>query len=137
VDANILLKFLPPPQRSVDRVLIDNTAVEQAVFWDLLIERNRAERYLQDSLGFCAETGWKVIFTIALVPSTVPGRLYSSEPVSPPGLGDLRRASSLTNKHCVGLKEKPPRRCQNKADGYERCAPPVGFALVPSSPIHM
>lgn len=43
VDANILLKFLPPPQRSVDRVLIDNAAMEQAVFWDLLMERNRAE----------------------------------------------------------------------------------------------
>lgn len=34
--------------------------------------------------------------------------------MSPPGLGDIRGASSLTNKPCVGLKEKPPRRCQNK-----------------------
>lgn len=43
-----------------------------------------------------------------------PGRFYSGDAVSPPGLGDIRGASSLTNKPCVGLKEKPPRRCQNK-----------------------
>lgn len=36
IDANILLEFLPPPQRSKHRVLVDNPAVEQAVFWDLL-----------------------------------------------------------------------------------------------------
>lgn len=36
VDADILLEFLPAPQRSVHRVLIDDPAVEQAVFWDLL-----------------------------------------------------------------------------------------------------
>ncbi len=41
VDADILLKLLP--QRSIHRVLVDNPAVEQAVFWDLLIGRNRAE----------------------------------------------------------------------------------------------
>lgn len=51
----------------------------------------------------------------ALVSSTGPGRLYSAGPGSPPGLGDLTRASSLTNKQCVGLREKPPRRCQNKS----------------------
>lgn len=51
----------------------------------------------------------------ALVSSTEPGRLYTDGAVSPPGPSDLRRASSLTNKHCVGLKEKPPRRCQNKS----------------------
>ena len=50
-----------------------------------------------------------------LISSTRPGRLYSNRPVSPPGLCDLRRASSLTNKRCVGMKEKPPRRCQNKS----------------------
>lgn len=43
VDANILLEFLPAPQRSIHRVLVDNPAVEQAVFWDLLMGRNRAE----------------------------------------------------------------------------------------------
>lgn len=43
VDANILLKFLPASQRSVHRVLIENPTVEQAVFWDLLMRRNRAE----------------------------------------------------------------------------------------------
>lgn len=52
---------------------------------------------------------------VALVSCTEPGRLYSGGPVSPPGLSDISRASSLTNKHCVGLKEKPPRRCQNKS----------------------
>lgn len=36
VDADVLLQFLPTPQRSVYRVLIDNPAVEQAVFWNLL-----------------------------------------------------------------------------------------------------
>lgn len=36
VDADILLEFLSAPQRSVHRVLVDNPAVEQAVFWDLL-----------------------------------------------------------------------------------------------------
>lgn len=43
VDADILLKFLPASQRSVHRVLIENPTVEQAVFWDLLMRRNRAE----------------------------------------------------------------------------------------------
>lgn len=51
----------------------------------------------------------------ALFSSTESGRLYSGEGVSPPGLSDIRRASSLTNRHCVGLKEKPPRSCQNKS----------------------
>lgn len=37
IDANILLEFLPPPQRSIHRVLIDDPAMEQAVFWDLLM----------------------------------------------------------------------------------------------------
>lgn len=36
VDADILLDFLPAPQRSEHRVLIDNPTVEQAVLWDLL-----------------------------------------------------------------------------------------------------
>lgn len=37
VDADILLELLlPPPQRSVHRVLKDHPAVEQAVFWNLL-----------------------------------------------------------------------------------------------------
>lgn len=36
VDADIFLEFLPPPQRSVHRVLEDNPTVEQAVFWNLL-----------------------------------------------------------------------------------------------------
>lgn len=43
VDADILLEFLPAPQRSVHGVFKDNPAVEQAVFWDLLMGRNRAE----------------------------------------------------------------------------------------------
>lgn len=44
------------------------------------------------------------------------GPLYSGEARSPPGHGDIKRASSMTNERCVGLKEKPPRRCQNKRD---------------------
>ncbi len=43
VDANVLLEFLPAPQRSVHRVLKDHPAVEQAVFWHLLTGRDRAE----------------------------------------------------------------------------------------------
>lgn len=43
VDADIFLELLPAPQRSVHRVLVDNPAVEQAVFWDLLMGRNSAE----------------------------------------------------------------------------------------------
>lgn len=37
VDANILLQFLPAPQWSVHRVLKDDSAVEEAVVWDLLV----------------------------------------------------------------------------------------------------
>lgn len=44
VDADVLLQFLPAPQRSVYRVLIDNPAVEQAVFWDLLTGRKKKLR---------------------------------------------------------------------------------------------
>ena len=43
VDADILLQFLPSPQRGIHRVLIDHPAVEQAVFWYLLMGCNRAE----------------------------------------------------------------------------------------------
>lgn len=43
VDADILLQFLPSPQGSVNRVLKDDPAVEQAVLWDLLLGRGRAE----------------------------------------------------------------------------------------------
>lgn len=79
--------------------------------------------------GFCADTGFKEIFTMfaswvldRLVCCLVewaaflhrPGQFYSRDAVSPPGLSDIRGASSLTNKPCVGLKEKPPRCCQNK-----------------------
>lgn len=42
VDANILLQFLPAPHGREHRVLVDNPAVEQAVFWDLLMGRDRA-----------------------------------------------------------------------------------------------
>lgn len=42
VDADVLLEFLPAPQRSVHRVFIDDPAVEQAVLWDLLLGRDRA-----------------------------------------------------------------------------------------------
>lgn len=37
VDADILLELLSAPQRSVHGVLINNPAVKQAVFWDLLM----------------------------------------------------------------------------------------------------
>lgn len=50
-----------------------------------------------------------------LLSSTGPGWFYSRRTVSPPVLGDIRRASSLTYRRCVGLKEKPPRRGQNKS----------------------
>lgn len=49
IDTNVLLEFLPTPQRSVHRVLIYNPAVEQAVFRDLLrykvmaIDKDRGE----------------------------------------------------------------------------------------------
>lgn len=43
VDADVLLEFMPSPQRSIYGVLVENFAVEQAVFWDLLMGRNRAE----------------------------------------------------------------------------------------------
>lgn len=36
IDANILLDLLAAPRRSEHRVFVDNPAVEQAVFWDLL-----------------------------------------------------------------------------------------------------
>lgn len=80
--------------------------------------------------GFCADTGFKEIFTmfaswgLGLVVCCLvrwaaflhrPGQFYSGDAVSPPGLSDVRGASSLTNKPCVGLKEKPPRYCQNKS----------------------
>ena len=42
VDADVLLQFLPAPQRSVHGVLVHDPAVEQAVFWDLLMGRDRA-----------------------------------------------------------------------------------------------
>lgn len=42
VNANIFLEFMSAPQRSVHRVLVDDPAVEQAVFWDLLMRRNGA-----------------------------------------------------------------------------------------------
>lgn len=89
--------------------------------------------------GFCADTGWKVIFTmtalfcvyfasfagerssVSLLPNAPSrGRFYSCRTHSPPGLNDIRRASSLTNKPCVGPGEKPPRRCHNKSTGIEK-----------------
>lgn len=42
VDADVFLEFLPPPQRSIHRVLKDNPTMEQTVFWDLLMGCNRA-----------------------------------------------------------------------------------------------
>lgn len=59
VDADVLLEFLPAPQRSVHRVLKDNPAVEQAVFWYLLTGRDRAELACVN-LGsiFCSLTLW-------------------------------------------------------------------------------
>lgn len=53
VDADILLEFLPAPQRSVHRVLIDNSAVERGVFWDLLMGRNRAVLACDSYFRFC------------------------------------------------------------------------------------
>lgn len=62
IDANILLDLLAAPHRSEHRVFVDNPAVEQAVFWDLLMGRNRAELESDSyfkflylcSLNFCA-----------------------------------------------------------------------------------
>lgn len=53
-------------------------------------------------------------FSSAL-PSTAPGGLYIDGAASPPGICDIRRASSLTYERCVGMREKPPRRLQHKS----------------------
>lgn len=51
VDADVLLQFLPAPQRSVYRVLVDNPAVEQAIFRDLLTGREKAALTSDGYLG--------------------------------------------------------------------------------------
>lgn len=44
IDANVLLKLLlPSPQRIVQRILVDNPAVEEAVFRSLLLEGKAAQ----------------------------------------------------------------------------------------------
>lgn len=40
VDADVLLQFLAAPQRRVKGILINDPAVEQAVFWNLLMGEN-------------------------------------------------------------------------------------------------
>ena len=65
-------------------------------------------------LAQCVTALSRIWFSL-MVSTTGPGCFYSGEAGSPPGLCDLRRASSLTNKRCVGLREKPPHRCQNKS----------------------
>lgn len=40
VDADVLLQFLPAPQRRINGILINDPAVEQAVFWNLLLGQN-------------------------------------------------------------------------------------------------
>ena len=90
------------------------------VFIDLfvgLLRRNWLESDLHHVCLFSVQCLLCLCFAglVKLVSSTEPGRLYSGGAGSPPGLSDLRRASSLTNKHCVGLEEKPPRRCHNKS----------------------
>ena len=96
--------------------------------------------------GFCAETGWKVIFTMfvfkialsliwfsKLLYCTEPAWLYSEGPASPPGPGDIRRASSLTNERCVGPEEKPPLCCQNKCVGTNKTFPLATRLIVSNS----
>lgn len=41
VDADVLLQFLAAPQRSVNGILVNDPAVEQAVFWNLLMGAKR------------------------------------------------------------------------------------------------
>lgn len=40
VDADVLLQLLPAPQRGVNGILVNDPAVEQAVFWNLLRGQN-------------------------------------------------------------------------------------------------
>lgn len=58
VDANILLQFLPAPHGREHRVLVDNPAVEQAVFWDLLMGRDRAVLAWDSYLKFYLSLFW-------------------------------------------------------------------------------
>lgn len=69
VDADVFLEFLPPPQRSIHRVLKDNPTMEQTVFWDLLryivvaIDKDRRQHqsYQENcqAQGKAAQAGWK------------------------------------------------------------------------------
>lgn len=93
-----------------------NDLVSIALFFRLL-RRHRLESDLHHVWLFSVYLLYLVSDFSELASSTEQGRLYSDGPHSPPGLSDIRRASSLTNKHCVGLKEKPPRRCQSKSLG--------------------
>lgn len=52
VDADVLLQLLAAPQRGVNGILVDDPAVEQAVFWNLLGGQN-ISWLAWDSCGRC------------------------------------------------------------------------------------
>lgn len=114
--------------RYIDLVSID-------VFFGLL-HRNWLESNLHHVCFGQCKTALSLVWFTKLLSFTEPDRLYSDGAASPPGLGDVRRASSLTRERCVGPEEKPPLCCQNKSEHTDRTFPRSHTLLLSTSLIH-